>query len=94
MTAATTKNGRPGMGGFSTMGTTLLVLLTGLLSYGIWKLAAGNTTTFAEVAQERLESRFERYCELRIADDWVSLYELVDPVERRRVELSGSAVGS
>ena len=31
----------------------------------------------------RLDSRVETYCALRLADDWVALYELTDPRQRK-----------
>lgn len=33
----------------------------------------------------RLDARVDKYCALRLADDWVALYELADPQQRKTV---------
>ncbi|MEM7205827.1 MAG: hypothetical protein AAF628_36575 [Planctomycetota bacterium] len=66
--------------------TTLLLLaaIAVLLWLIPWSRLGG--VPFAEVAEERLNAQLAAYTDLRVNDDWVTLYEMTSPADREIVD--------
>ncbi len=66
-------------------------LLIAALVYGVTlhgsRPASGPVELDREEAEEDLRERFEEFAEVRSTEDWQAMYELVDPVEREKVDL-------
>jgi hypothetical protein len=68
---------------------SLLVVAVAAVCFGGWKLAhpPAPKDPFAE-ADARLAKRVDEYVALRLAGDWVKLYEMTPPEERERVNIT------
>jgi len=65
---------------------TAIATLLGALGFGAWKWDGLGHDEWVN-APERLQSRMAEYSDLRLQNDWVSLYEMVAPMHRSRMPL-------
>jgi len=63
-----------------------IVTLLGFLGFGAWKWEQLGRDAW-EDSGPRLEERLGQYVELRLQNDWIALYDMVDPMHRERVPL-------
>lgn len=66
-----------------------LLGLIGAVAYGGWQLNQEPVDRFEASGEELLRDRFLSYVDLRKNDDWVAIYDMVDPYERRDMDLGG-----
>lgn len=83
----------------SLSGWALIGFLAVAAGYGIWSFpgntaqagesrAIEETQPLPETAEADLEARFEQYAAARLEEDWVAVYDLVDPAQREVVDLA------
>ncbi len=63
-----------------------ILILSAAVGYGLWSGVVSEAEAM-EAAEERLTQTLENYRALRLKDDWVSIYDMVDPVHREEVSV-------
>jgi hypothetical protein len=63
-----------------------IVVLAGIIALAGWDMLRAESDPFAK-AEQALEQRVAEYVELRKKNDWMRLYEMTDPRQRRVVPI-------